>query len=289
MAAYAYFPGCSLNGLGKPYDESMRAVFAHLGLQLNEIPDWNCCGATYYMSINENEAVALATRNLALAEPMQQDVVAPCSACYLVLCKAQHVLHDYPAVAEKVRKGLAAAGLSYGGRVAVRHPLDILMNDVGPQAIKAMVTAPLAGYRVAPYYGCQIVRPYGGFDDPLRPVLLDRLMALLGAEVIDYPVKARCCGGSLMGTIEDIGLRLNYLLIKEAKVKGANVLATVCPLCQYNLEAYQGPMRRTFKDPACDLPIVYFTQLLGLAFGLAPKALGLQRNFVTAAQLPVMA
>ncbi len=289
MTAYAYFPGCSLSGLGRPYDESMRAVFAHLGLSLNEIPDWNCCGATSYMSINETEAVALAARNLALAEPMKQDIVAPCSACYLVLAKAQHVMADYPEIAGKVHKGLQAGGLAYSGQVKVRHPLDVLMNDVGPQAIRAKVVQPLAGYKVAPYYGCQVVRPYGAFDDPLRPQLLDRLMGLLGADAVEYPLKARCCGGSIMGTMEDIGVRLNYLLIKEAVGRGANVMATVCPLCQYNLEAYQGQMRRTFADESCNLPIVYFTQLLGLAFGLPPKALGLQRNFVTAAPLPVMA
>jgi heterodisulfide reductase subunit B len=288
MADFAYFPGCSLNGLGKPYDESLRAVFAHLGLGLQEIPDWNCCGATSYMSVNEESAVALATRNLALAEPMNLEVIAPCSACYLVLNKAQHALLEYPAVAAKVRTGLAAIGLAYHGHAAVRHPLDVLMNDIGFEAITARVTHPLSGYRVAPYYGCQIVRPYGAFDDPLRPVLLDRLMTWLGAEVVDYPVKARCCGGSLMGTMEDIGLRLNYLLLKEAKSRDANVLATVCPLCQYNLEAYQSPMRRAFGTNV-DLPIVYFTQLMGLAFGLPPKTLGLQRNFVTAAPLPVMA
>lgn len=288
MAAYAYFPGCSLTGLGKPYDESVRAVFGHLGLTLNEIPDWNCCGATSYMSVNENQAVALAARNLAIAEQMKQEVVAPCSACYLVLSKAQHVMAEYPAIAEKVHGGLRAAGLEYNGHASVRHPLDILMNDVGPDAIRKRVVQPLAGYKVAPYYGCQIIRPYGAFDDPLRPVLLDRLMPLLGAGTVEYPVKARCCGGSLTGTMEDIGLRLNYLLIKEAVTRGANVLATVCPLCQYNLEAYQGKMRKQFND-TCDLPIVYFTQLMGLAFGLSPKVLGLHRNFVTAAPLPVMA
>jgi heterodisulfide reductase subunit B len=288
MAAYAYFPGCSLSGLGKPYDESLRAVFAHLGLPLNEVPDWNCCGATSYMSVNANQAVALAARNLAIAEQMQQDVVAPCAACYLVLCKAQHTMTDYPAVAEKVQAGLRAAGLEYHGRVVVRHPLDVLMNDVGPAALTAKVVDPLTDYRVAPYYGCQMIRPYGTFDDPLRPQLLDRLMVLLGAKAVEYPLKARCCGGSLTGTMEDIGIRLNYLLISEAQKRGANVLATVCPLCQYNLEAYQGQMRRTFSDRV-NLPIVYFTQLIGLAFGIQPKTLGLHRNFVTAAPLPVMA
>jgi len=287
MTAYAYYPGCSLSGLGKPYDESLRAVFSHLGLGLEEIPDWNCCGATSYMSVSEDKAVALAARNLALAEQMKAEVVAPCAACYLVLTKAQHMMADYPALAAKVHKGLQAAGLTYKGQVTVRHPLDILVNDVGLDAIKARVTKPLTGYRVAPYYGCQIVRPYGAFDDPLRPQTLDRLMAAAGAEVVDYPLKAHCCGGSLMGTMEDIGVRLNFLLLKEAKARSANVLATVCPLCQYNLEAYQDKMFRTFHESA-HLPVAYFTQLLGLAFGLQPKALGLQRNFVTAAPLPAM-
>jgi len=288
MTAYAYYPGCSLSGLGKPYDESLRAVFSHLGLGLEEIPDWNCCGATSYMSVSEEKAVALAARNLALAEQMKAEVVAPCAACYLVLTKAQHMMADYPALAAKVHKGLQAAGLTYKGQVTVRHPLDILVNDVGLDAVKARVTNPLTGYRVAPYYGCQIVRPYGAFDDPLRPQTLDRLMAAVGAEVVDYPLKAHCCGGSLMGTMEDIGVRLNFLLLKEAKARSANVLATVCPLCQYNLEAYQDKMLRTFHE-SVHLPVAYFTQLLGLAFGLQPKALGLQRNFVTAAPLPAMA
>jgi heterodisulfide reductase subunit B2 len=288
MTAYAYYPGCSLSGMGKPYDESLRAVFGHLGVGLEEIPDWNCCGATSYMSISEDKAVALAARNLALAEQMKTDVVAPCAACYLVLTKAQHMIGEYPALALKVQKGLQAAGLHYDGRAVVRHPLDILVNDVGLDAIRAKVVRPLEGYRVAPYYGCQVVRPYGTFDDPLRPQTLDRLMAALGAHVVDYPLKAHCCGGSIMGTIEEIGIRLNFLLLKEARARSANVLATVCPLCQYNLEGYQGPMRRMYGEDVT-LPIAYFTQLVGLAFGLPPKSLGLQRNFVTAEPLPAMA
>jgi len=288
MARYAYYPGCSLSGLGKPYDESLRAVFDHLGLGLEEIADWNCCGATSYMSLSEDKAVALAARNLALARPMNAEVVAPCAACYLVLTKAQHMMAEYPALAARVHQGLKAAGLTYPEHVTVRHPLDILVNDVGLDAVKAKVTRPLKGYRVAPYYGCQVVRPYGTFDDPLRPQTLDRLMEAAGAHVVDYPLKAHCCGGSLMGTMEEIGVRLNFLLLKEAKTRSANVLATVCPLCQYNLEAYQGKMRHTFNDDI-SLPIVYFTQLLGLAFGLSPTSVGLQRNFVTAEPLPAMA
>ena len=288
MSKYAYFPGCSLSGLGKPYDESLRAVFTHLGVELEEIPDWNCCGATSYMSIHEEKAVALAARNLALAEAMKQDVVAPCAACFLVLSKAQHMLEDYPQLSAKVQRGLNEAGLTYHGAVRVRHPLDVLMNDVGQSRIASAVTEPLRGYAVAPYYGCQVVRPYGTFDDPLRPTSLERLLRLLGAEAIEYPLKTKCCGGSLMGTIEEVGLRLNYLLLKEARERGANVLATLCPLCESNLEMYQGKITRTFGEDV-SLPIVYFTQLMGIAFGLDPKAVGLYRNFVVAAPLPVPA
>ena len=288
MSRYAYYPGCSLSGLGKPYDESLRAVFTHLGLELEEVPDWNCCGATSYMAIHEKKAVALAVRNLALAEPMKRDVVAPCAACFLVLSKAQHMLADYPALSAKVQRGLREAGLSYHGGVRVRHPLDVLMNDVGQGRLAAAVSHPLRDYAVAPYYGCQVVRPYGTFDDPLRPTSLERLLRLLGAEAIEYPLKTKCCGGSLTGTIEEVGLRLNYLLLKEARERGANVMATLCPLCEFNLESYQGKMRRTFGEDVT-LPIVYFTQLMGLAFGIDPKALGLHRNFVVAAPLPVPA
>lgn len=288
MPAYAYFPGCSLSGLGKPYDESVRAVFSHLGVQLEEIPDWNCCGATSYMSIQERQAVALAARNLALAEGMALDVMAPCAACYLVLTKAQHMMAEYPQVAASVHEGLRGAGLEYRGTVKVRHPLDILANDVGVDALKARVTQPLAGYRVAPYYGCQVVRPYGGFDDSFAPQTLETVLRAVGADPVDYPVKTRCCGGSLMGTQEDVGLRLNYLLLREARERGANVVATLCPLCQFNLEGYQGQIERACGEDV-SIPVAYFTQLVGLALGLSPRSLGVQRNFVVAAPLPVPA
>ena len=162
------------------------------------------------------------------------------------------------------------------------------MNEVDPVVLAAKVKQPLKGYRVAPYYGCQVVRPFGTFDDPLRPTTLDRLLEMMGAEVVDFPLKARCCGGSLMGTMEEVAIRLCFLLIKEAKERGANVLATMCPLCQFNLEAYQGKMRKAFGEDAT-LPIAYFTQLVGVALGLDPKSLGLQRNFVRAAPLPLSA
>ena len=288
MAAYAYFPGCSLSGIGRPYDESVRAVFAHLGVGLEEIPDWNCCGATAYMSIQERQAVGLAARNLALAEGMGRDIVAPCAACYLVLTKTQHMMADYPQVATHVREGLRSAGLEYRGTVKVRHPLDVLVNDVGLDALKARVTRPLEGYHVAPYYGCQVVRPYGAFDDCYAPKTFEALLRAIGAEPVDYRLKTRCCGGSLIGTQQEVGLRLNYLLLREARERAANVIATLCPLCQFNLEAYQKQIARTFREEVT-IPVAFVTQLVGLALGLSPKSLGVQRNFVVAAPLPVPA
>lgn len=288
MATYAYYPGCSLSGLGRPYDESVRAVFGHLGLDLVEVPDWNCCGATSYMAISTEKAVALAARNLALVETMADQVVAPCAACYLVLTKAQHVLADSPAIAARVHRGLTDAGLAYRGTVRVRHPLDVLVNDVGLDALRARVVRPLDGYRVAPYYGCQVVRPYGNFDDTRDPQSLERVLAAVGAEPVMYPVKTRCCGGSLTGTREDVGLELNGILLREARRRGANVVATLCPLCQFNLEAYQDQIGRRFGEDVT-IPVAYVTQLVGLALGLEPRALGLHRNFVVAAPLPVPA
>lgn len=281
----SYFPGCSLRGTGRAYEESLLPVFRHLGIELEELDDWNCCGATAYMSIDETSACVLASRNLALAEKAGgRPLLAPCSACYLVLNKAKHYFHDYPVMASKVTRALARGGLSYSGNTAVRHPLDILLNDVGIEAIRQKVIRPLSGLRVATYYGCQIVRPYASFDDAQNPTTMDRLMEALGATVVRWPLKTKCCGGSLTGTIPEAGLRLVYILCKEALKRGAQVITTVCPLCQFNLDAYQHDIARTWEDVR--IPTVYFTQLMGLAFGLPPEELGLDRGFVRMRALP---
>ena len=276
---YSYFPGCSLKGLGRAYEESLLPVMRHLGVELTELDDWNCCGATAYMSVDEREAAVLAARNLAMAEKAgPQDLLTPCSACYLVLNKAKHNLAEFPEIGNAVNYALRSAGLTYSGNTTVRHPLDVLVNDVGLDVIKEKVVRPLKGLRVAPYYGCQVVRPYATFDDAWNPTTMDRLLATLGAEVVDYPLKAKCCGGSLTGTIPEAGLRLTYILLKEAVRRGATVVATICPLCQFNLDAYHDQIVRRW-GPA-RIASVYFTQLMGLAFGMSEEQLGLRRNFV---------
>jgi heterodisulfide reductase subunit B2 len=279
-----YFPGCSLKGLGKAYEESLLSVFDKLNIKMNEIEDWNCCGATSYNAMDEMKAFGLSARNLALAEKSLNgeeslDIIAPCAACYLVLNKTQRYLKEYPEIGQKVHDALGEAGLSYAGLVKVRHPLDILQNDIGLDKVKAQVTQPLKGLKVACYYGCQIVRPYSTFDNQSNPMVMDNLMRALGAEVIDWPLKTRCCGGSLTGTVQEVGVRLSYIIVKEAQKRGADVIATACPLCQFNLECYQDKMSSWYKDNI-KFPIAYFTQLMGMAYGIEGKKLGMQRLFV---------
>ena len=282
--SYVYFPGCSLKSTGRAYEESMITVFDALGIALPEIDDWNCCGATAYMSISELKAFALSARNLAIAERQGNgsqgvDVVVPCAACYLGLNKTQHYLADNPGIRAKVNEALHAANLEYAGNARIRHPLDVLINDIGEAKVKEHVKKPLEGMKVACYYGCQLVRPYAEFDNQDEPTTMDRLMTALGAEVVDWPLKTRCCGGSLTGTVSEVGQRLSFLLLKEASKRGCDVIATACPLCQFNLECYQSTMNRNYND-SVNVPVAYFTQLMGIAFGLESKKLGLQRLFV---------
>ncbi|MBP8261222.1 MAG: CoB--CoM heterodisulfide reductase iron-sulfur subunit B family protein [Verrucomicrobia bacterium] len=282
---YSYFPGCSLKGTGRSYEESLLPVFKALGVEMEELDDWNCCGATAYMAVDEVKACVMASRNLALAERLgHAELLAPCSACYLVLNKTKHYLHDSASVRGVVGQALQQADLSYSGNVPVRHPLDVLINEVGLDEVKKRVRHPLKGLKVAPYYGCQIVRPYATFDDQYNPTTLDRLVEALGGSVVRFPLETRCCGGSLTGTLPEPGLLCSYIILKEALARGANVIATLCPLCQFNLDGYHDKITRKW-DPV-RIPTVYFSQLMGLAFGLSEKEMGLHRHFI---EMPALA
>ncbi len=279
MNGYLYFPGCSLKGSGAPYEKSLLAVFGALGKELREIPDWNCCGATAYLSVDADMAVTLAARNLSLAEKVDgQDVVAPCSGCYLSLMKAKATLAEYPDVRNRVTAALAKGGLSYEGRAKVRHPLEVLLTDVGADALKKHVVRPLKNLRLAPYYGCAILRPYPAVPSPQAPHSLEDLCRVVGATPVDYPQKARCCGGMLTSGVQSVGLRLVEILLTEAKAADADAIVTTCPLCQYNLEVYQDRLCKA-KGADLQLPVLYFTQMLGMAFGLDDHALGLDQLF----------
>lgn len=288
MSDYAYYPGCSLETAASPYDKSVREVFKALGINLHEIEDWNCCGATMYMSVNNTVAYSISARNLAIAQKMGMDVCAPCSSCFTILQKTNRYIDWDPKEREKINQALAAANLTYDKPVAVRHPLDILVNEIGLDTIKAKVVNSLAGLKVAPYYGCQIVRPYGYFDDVDDPVTMDKLLQALGAEATHYPGKVRCCGGMLMTTEENIALKLNLGLLQAAVDNGAEMIATACPLCQMNLEAYQNKINQAFGRNF-NIPIVYFTHLVGVALGMSPAKMGLDKLLVSPDKLLAMA
>lgn len=289
---YGYYPGCSLERNAGAYHTSLMAVAERLGVEFAEVDDWNCCGATEFIAVNRMRAYALTGRNLALAADQaraanghsEAQLVAPCSACYLNLSKVDRYLGESPALAANVNDALAAGGLHYDpGSLRIRHLLDVIVNDVGYDQVAAQVSAPLTGLRIAPYYGCLVVRPgfRERFDDPEYPTSLDRLMRVLGAQVVDFPLKAHCCGGHMTQISREVALELIRRLLKNAADYNADMIVTLCPMCQLNLDAFQESVNQQFGTDY-HIPILFFTQLMGLAFGLGPRAVAIGKEFVDA-------
>ena len=273
---YAYFPGCSQESTAEEYNHSLQAVARRLEtMDLVEMHDWNCCGATPAATVDPMLPHALAARNLAIAEEMGMDMVAPCAACYKNINKASHVLNDDPDLLARINATLSDHQL--GCAPKVRHPLDVVINDVGRDSVP--VEKPLRGLKVASYYGCLITRPEGGFDDPEHPQSMDRLMEALGAEAVDWPYKTKCCGGAIYITTEDISLAMSADILAHAKAAGANAVAVGCPFCQLLLDLYQDKLE-AIKGTVFHLPIFFFSQLMGLAMGLNRAELGLEKLVV---------
>jgi heterodisulfide reductase subunit B len=266
----------SQESTAEEYNRSLQAVASRLeGVELVELPDWSCCGATPAATVNSLLPHALAARNLAIAEEMGMEVVAPCAACYKNLNKASHSLNDDPALKEEVNSTLDGHQLGQAPRV--RHPLDVVVNDVGVDNVP--VAKPLRGLRIASYYGCLITRPEGGFDDPERPQSMDRLMEALGAEAVDWPYKTKCCGGAIYMPSESISFALSADILAHAKAAGANAVAVGCPFCQLLLDLYQDKLE-AIKGTTFNLPILFFSQLMGLAMDLDRAELGLEKLVV---------
>jgi heterodisulfide reductase subunit B len=258
---------------------SAQVVAKALDTELIELEDWNCCGSTPYTVVDELSAFCCCARNLALAEKRGLDLVAACSDCYLILSRTNQHFQEYPEIKRKIGEALSTGGLEYHGTVKVRHILDVFANDISHDEIASKVKVDLSGLKVAPYYGCQVVRPTPSFDDPENPHSMERLIESLGAQAISYPLKTRCCGGSLILSEQDIALGLIRKLLDNAASNGADCIVTVCPFCHLNLDAYQSTVNKKFKTNF-SLPILFFTQLMGIAFGIDSKALGLQENIV---------
>lgn len=282
---FSYFPGCSSSdGGSKAYGKSTKMVAAALDIELKELEDSNCCGSTPFASIDELGSHVCSARNLALAQKKGLDLVTPCSSCYVILNRTNSALKEYPGLKAKVDESLAAGDLSYNGSIKVRHVLDVFTSDAGYEAISQKATNKLNGLKVAPYYGCQVVRPRLGFDDPENPQSMDKLVEALGAVPTKFPLKARCCGGSLIIPEESIALELLHNILESAASNGAECIITACPLCQTNLDVYQRKVNSKYKTKY-KLPILFFTQLMGLAFGFDSKTLGIDQCIVPAEKI----
>jgi heterodisulfide reductase subunit B2 len=274
---YIYYPGCSLEGTAEEYNVSTQAVMKTLGAELTELEDWTCCGASAAEATSYLLSMVLAARNLALAEGMdaEADIMVPCSACYLNLRKVEDHVQQDPGLSDKINEALKEEGLEYRGRVKVRHFLDVIVNDFDPEAIGRVVKHKLEGLRVATYYGCQALRPYGTYDDPEQPCSLEPLIKALGAEVHPWTAGAKCCGAALMTTKKDVALELTGGILKEAQ--GADCIVTVCPMCEMNLEAFQEPVSKA-REEDLSIPALYLPQLMGAALGLSGEDLKFNLN-----------
>jgi heterodisulfide reductase subunit B len=279
MKTYAYFPGCSLEKMAHSYHLSAMETTRALGVELKELEDWNCCGATAYFHVDELLAYTLSARNLAMAEKEKLNLVAPCSGCYknLFFTRA-HLQHD-PDLAEHINSALAEDNLQFSGSATVQHLIEVFVQDVGLAEIKAKVTRSLNGLRVAPYYGCQILRPRKGKEDVERPRFFEDLVAALGAVPVEYPLRLTCCSAALIITNRRAALSMVRNLLECAVKARATVIVTACPLCQVNLECYQKQVNREFGTEL-NVPVMYFTQLIGLALGISPKRLGIGSELV---------
>jgi heterodisulfide reductase subunit B len=280
MKEYVYFPGCSLEKIALSYHLSALETTQRLGVKLKELEDWNCCGATAYFHVDELLAYTLTARNLAMAEKEGSEVVAPCSACYKNMYFTDVHLKEDPDLADHINEALQEDNLSYSGKVTVKHLIEVFANDIGVEEIKSKVVHPLSELRVAPYYGCQILRPKKDHEDVEQPQYFEELMAAIGATPVEFPLKLTCCGGSLLISSRPAAYSMIHNLLYSAQRAQADVIATACPLCQVNLECYQQQVNQEFGTQFA-IPVVYFTQLIGLSLGIPPKKLGFGKEFLS--------
>jgi heterodisulfide reductase subunit B2 len=274
---YLYYPGCSLEGTALEYNVSTRAFMQELGADLLELEDWTCCGASAAEATSHLLSLALPAYNLAIAEEMDgtKEILVPCSACYLNLKKVEKKSRKDPELLDKINTILKEKNLHYHGQVRVRHFLDVVARDVGPAKIVSRVKNPFIDLTIAPYYGCQCLRPFSIFDDPEEPRSMEPVIEAVGAKIHPWNMGGRCCGASHMTTKPEVALELVTAILRAAR--GADAIVTVCPMCQMNLEAYQKKISATSKEDI-RLTILYLPQLLGLAMGLSEQDLRLDLN-----------
>ena len=275
---YGYYPGCSLLSSAAEYALSAEAVLQKLGVQLQEIDDWVCCGATAAHATSHLLSLALPAISCAAAEKQGLDVLTCCAACYSRLKQTNQQIKDDPELRDQISEIIEEP---YRGDVRVLHITEVLARELGPEAIRSSVSRPLEGLKVACYYGCLMARMPDDIriDNPEYPTLLDDLVRAAGAEPLDWPYKTECCGAALTLAQQKTVIRLSGDVVQIAKENGADILAVACPLCQANLDMYQSDAEKLL-DTQLGIPVLYFTQLLGLAMGLPTEKLGLDKVIV---------
>jgi heterodisulfide reductase subunit B len=265
-----YYPGCSLHSTGREFDESLHEVCKALDIELAELPDWNCCGASSGGILSHEQSVGLSARNLGIAAEMGLPVLVPCAACYNRMKTAQVDLAEDKTLPAKL--DVASDALD----IPVVNMIELLDQPEVTEKLKAAMTDPLTGMKPAAYYGCLLLRPPSAvkFDDPEQPSSFERVLALLGAEPIEWYAKTECCGASLSATRQDIVSHLVDDIVARARKAGATSLVTACPLCQMNLET------RQTGDARSRMPVFFITELVGIALGIPGPKLGLSRHLV---------
>jgi len=276
---YAYYPGCSLHSTAKEYDRSLRAVCEKVGIELQQVKNWICCGSTPAHTTSKLLSLALPLKNLAEIEKSGfKEVIVPCAACFSRFKIAQHEIDTKPQLAAEV-EGIIEHKFRDG--VRVYHPLDILSNSAGLGTLTELVKNDLSGLKVVCYYGCLLTRPpkVTGFDVCEYPQSMDKILQAVGVSTLDWSYKTDCCGASFALTRTDIVLKLGRDILEGAKSVGADAIAVACPMCQANLDTRQEEIEKKYQV-TYHLPILYFTQLMGLAFDVPAEKLLLKRHLV---------
>jgi heterodisulfide reductase subunit B len=281
MNKLTYFPGCSAHGTSEEFDHTLKLVMKTLDVQMEEIPDWNCCGATSAHVMTENLALALPMRNLVLAERLENKTMGiACASCYSRMKGTKKHLDENPELARKINSTVIDEG-EYKGTIDVKSMLQYCYEEIGLETIKSKVVKTLSGLKVACYYGCLLTRPKDvtNFDSPEYPMSMDHLMEALGAKAVDFDYKTECCGASFSISDTEIVESLSGKILEVAKESGAHMIVVACPLCQSNLDMRQPDIEKHLGKKF-DLPVMYFTQLMALAFGINEKELRLPKHIV---------
>ena len=281
----SYFPGCTLNTTGKGFDNAVRSSAAAVGLELVELAEWNCCGATFPLIVDNMLELAAPAHVLVSArdEGTSETLTTACTTCYNVLKRTNGFIREHEEERERIEAFIEA---EYEGQIEVKDILHVLRDDIGFDAIAERVQRPLEGLKVAAYYGCMVLRPPDevAYEDPDNPTSLGDLMTALGATAIDFSHKNECCGAYLAVKAPDVTREMVYAILQSAQAAGAEAMVTNCPLCQFNLDKQQAEMRRIYARYK-SIPVFYFSQLLGLALGLDISDYGWEQHYIDARPL----